>query len=963
MRYLFLVLAGLLSLSLHAQDSAQVGSFKFMPPKGWTAIPESGPSAAVYTAPDLPAGKVVQIRVFPDEVSQLPFASWAGLKWSRDVVSKHQLLRSSNFTKREIGPIEILVRSAAWKEGDGEAYVLLICLAAEGHYVSAFYESNDFTLMEAHQAEVYAIFETIQLAGNGDSAKTPTSGNPTLTPPARTTSTGVTPHVKSRPALAIPGSLPAGCEMPAGTPDHAAALLAKKVAAYGPESLPALITVVRACGFTIRAADRKLIAKPLSAKGNGIFVQDDELLTFFAMTCRGDSISAEGLLDAVDLPLSRISAPFRLTTQLPIALAKGLTSAEPSTRFFAHFIVAFGNALPQAYDLSTSQIGKPTRITPLEAFLILRTCGEEVRLTVHRLQKKSALLEGARASGPLAVSPDLEQQQNSFGEMSGALEDAVAGAEGLTWGTALDAMGADGLGNLLGFTNCVAGIIKFISTYYCLETKIVVADPGEPLIRTHSSTANGDRRTIQATIKMNTTKLQQQLKYWRLHLGITGIDFDMPSNGPLAKASVRWRIPTIYSRNAAEKQVQFVGGNIEGTEADTEGVAQVDIEGTKQKQTIPQGAPPVKMVVPVQAMIQIKGSELPQDLVDGLFGGLGVGSNPLFGGITILQEMIFRSKILVNGGIRMQFVDWLPGSLKIAFSIEVYGHGVYHAVGNPTDKTVWSVNRTYTADGWLEPDENARFNARFASELKAANGVSTAFRFSKNSDHWDVNDREVRDAKLAACGGGQAQTLHGVETFKGPLGDAKGHPANNGKFFYAYDYKNKKMYLDFREPTVDGTYKRDETVTGRAQNLHILQDIAFGLFPSNMSQATKDGKPLGVRIAEYQDPSELETEEPITGDFSYAQVYKSHNGTLTVKYQFAIKSSYDEDSLAISLKHDPQPNLSETLFRFARGRVGPKLGDEEPALATCFPTNLSPLLALKHLVVPKRSKVSAPRQR
>ncbi|MBC8065876.1 MAG: hypothetical protein H7Y17_13670 [Chlorobia bacterium] len=577
MRALLLVLACTMSLSPLVQDQVRVGSLKFTSPKGWKATSESGPTQAVYSPPDVPAGKFCVVRVFPDEFDKDGFRPWYNRRWSRTVTGGRHMLRMSELASQKMAGVEVLIRSGAYKDGDGEAYILSMGMAVEGKFIAVTYEGSDFAFMEKHQNEVYDMFGTFDLVPGG-TPTTPTNPpvkdppvNPTtgttggvITPPRP--SSGATlprdlPPIKSRRRLEIPRTLPQGIPMPAGTPDQAATSLAKSVTSYTTNSLPALVTAMRASGFTIRTPDRKLVANPLSVKGNGMFVVDQEILTFFAMTCRGDSLDANATIGEVDSVFERGQLSFRLAELLPVTIAKGLASKEPSARFFARFLVELGKSLPQNYDLSKSQVGKPTRITPLEAFLILRTYLEDIRRGIRRAAKKFEPESAVREHGPFEIFAD--QDFNSQTLMTGTQEDAHTFIE--TWGVGVivDALGREALGTVLNVVNVCTSFVKFLSTYYCLETTFTVSPPGEPLIRTHSMSQNGERRTLNAEVKMNSAKFHDFLKQYRSLIGLTGIDVDMPASGVLANVSTRWRLLGYTGMNTLDKPVQFVGSNIE----------------------------------------------------------------------------------------------------------------------------------------------------------------------------------------------------------------------------------------------------------------------------------------------------------------------------------------------------------------------------------------------------------------
>src|SRR5436190_2928100 len=95
MKLLALIISLALFSAPFSQDPTKIGRLQFTPPKGWNATYESSSAVAVYAAPDLPSGKVCQVKIFPNEKSSEAFDKWFDRKWSSTVSSKRTLLRTS----------------------------------------------------------------------------------------------------------------------------------------------------------------------------------------------------------------------------------------------------------------------------------------------------------------------------------------------------------------------------------------------------------------------------------------------------------------------------------------------------------------------------------------------------------------------------------------------------------------------------------------------------------------------------------------------------------------------------------------------------------------------------------------------------------------------------------------------------------------------------------------------------
>ena len=86
-----------------SQAPVQVGALRFTPPKGWKATSESGPAAAIYAAPDLPASKVCVVKAFKDEFDKDGFRTWFIRRWNTNVTGGHHVLRMSELESKKSG--------------------------------------------------------------------------------------------------------------------------------------------------------------------------------------------------------------------------------------------------------------------------------------------------------------------------------------------------------------------------------------------------------------------------------------------------------------------------------------------------------------------------------------------------------------------------------------------------------------------------------------------------------------------------------------------------------------------------------------------------------------------------------------------------------------------------------------------------------------------------------------------
>ncbi len=691
--------------------------------------------------------------------------------------------------------------------------------------------------------------------------------------------------------------------MPTGTPDQVAVNLARKLAAYDADSLPALVTAIRASGFTILTPDRKMVAGPMQQRGNGIYVEDEEIIRFFRMSIRGYRMSASGLCDGIDYAFTESNLKPGFKSNFSQSFAMGSESEDPGTRFFSRFLIALGQSLPSSYDLSKPQDLARAWITPVESFLIMRSFTEELRGAV-KIKHKNFTETSLSAGGP----HEWQQTRPDNGEVPGYRTDLAAEGRAFIWGQVVQFV-ADLRGVLaiqeylryLAVLNACIGTMKVYATYMFLETEWSVLAPGAPLTRTHESSSDGQERTIQAKLRIDPEEWAKFFNEWRLHIvGWSAIDTEMPKIEKLANIGVSWKLPDYTSMaTTLEKPVQL-RGDIEHAFTDSEGVTQVVAQGVRQKVRIPESAPPVKKSVRVWVIPAVKNNDMAQAFVDSVSGLAGFAAGPI-AMVTVIQEMVLRGKWMAPQLYNLPIIDWNPGSLKIAFSIDVKGSGV---IGKGKNKTTWSVDRTYIADGWLVPASNASM-PQVARELDNITGARLVFNFTRNSDRWNVNDKEERFFEAEGCAGEGKTTGYTKETFVGPLGDARGHFSNNRKLNYVYDFTSKRMFLDIREPTVDGVHTDFAKMNNKVTR-NVVEDIAFGLFPERMTRAAAP-RPLGYTVKESADPTELEEGGVITGEYSYRQPYK--NGFLTLNYKYLIKPSVEDQNRSISNERVTQANL------------------------------------------------------
>ena len=181
------------------------------------------------------------------------------------------------------------------------------------------------------------------------------------------------------------GKLPAPLPQPTGTPEQAAAELAKRVMAEDEQSTAALLTAVQMSGFSVRADDGSLAYESVKP-GQGIMIDAWEVAALAKLFGDGMQIKLTDLSNAFASPCPSLK-------NAPVAklFVDGLRGAaqgnQPAMRFWADFIAELGRQSRQHYDLLAPYVD--TGKVDLDAI--------QVSLILRRLAADLMIQEGARS--------------------------------------------------------------------------------------------------------------------------------------------------------------------------------------------------------------------------------------------------------------------------------------------------------------------------------------------------------------------------------------------------------------------------------------------------------------------------------------------------------------------------------------------------------------------------------------
>jgi hypothetical protein len=86
--------------------------------------------------------------------------------------------------------------------------------------------------------------------------------------------------------------------------------------------------------------------------------------------------------------------------------------------------------------------------------------------------------------------------------------------------------------------NVILTVMKFVATYALLKTDVAIDN--HPLVRTKTTTA-GEKRMLTAKLDVDADKFGI-VNCLRPSLNVVGLDFDIPSSGPVGGAGVEWQL-------------------------------------------------------------------------------------------------------------------------------------------------------------------------------------------------------------------------------------------------------------------------------------------------------------------------------------------------------------------------------------------------------------------------------------
>ncbi len=368
--------------------------------------------------------------------------------------------------------------------------------------------------------------------------------------------------------------LPASADLPMDNLDRAAESMAKQISQSDGQSLSVLLAALQTAGFSIIDEKRTVLRKPLGGStGQGLGFYDFEAVGSLKLDTRRISVSLEKLAGAIIKDVPQIAAP-QFAEMMMTDLRRQATNINNTyLRFWARLIIELGKYSAEPVDLMTAPASR-INLSMLQTSLLLKRLQGDIFTLKVRLSLSGAIQTPLSPRhfvvvnlGTMAGVPLVHLVKDS---PSDSLPCSLTGGEGLI----LDAAGnglsfgngefmklvekaykgskagevLDKLRNGVMAVNWVLGWGKLVAAVTALKGEITVENP--PLIRTETS-QKGEKRLMTAKVWSEVGK-KQLLNCYRTAANIaTGLDFNLPSDGPLADTAIGWNF-------ASRKEAEFV---------------------------------------------------------------------------------------------------------------------------------------------------------------------------------------------------------------------------------------------------------------------------------------------------------------------------------------------------------------------------------------------------------------------
>lgn len=595
------------------------------------------------------------------------------------------------------------------------------------------------------------------------------------------------PKAKAMAVAFESSKLPEPSRLPAGSVDEQAAELARAVSKGDTSSTPAFYAALLASGYAVRERDGAVLQTTES--GQGLAFEWWEVASISKLYGGGYGVGLGHLSDSFTRNVAELKG-VALAVELLAGVRRAAQSDHPAQRFWGRFIVELGRRSDESYDL-LGQVD-PARV---------RLDAVQIALILSRLSADFAL--AGRPDGRAQANPLGEASPDSFGNDAGVrfvkavmrtltlahpsppqgpcgpnntqslILDADA-ALATTLHSRLSGMqGMNGVRN----ANIVLTLLKFILSYAMLESNILIyTNPMERTKNTRPGSFNA------ASIRVWIDNRAEAVNCMRPFLNSIGLDFDLPTNGPVSGVKVVWAGVMGFDEQGRDWRDdfldQFTGDGATPADAilsfnfvpgveqsratytNQDGITSIAIVGKPQARDLSrEKLTEVLKVAGVRAWLQLKPTKI-EDLTSGLsmavdaanvvtsFATLDVPS----GVAGLITEAAYRLNWFPTKTSYFLVKDWEPCSGAWSGTISVKGEFRETKDGPPgyvtrTEETKDEYEGRYTLTAVKDTSEGFQ-NGYFANSLVTIEKSYVTVEKHQNSGFCDTGRRDARGNKI-----------------------------------------------------------------------------------------------------------------------------------------------------------------------------------------------------------------------
>ncbi|MCA8963928.1 MAG: hypothetical protein KDC48_03535 [Planctomycetes bacterium] len=689
------------------------------------------------------------------------------------------------------------------------------------------------------------------------------------------------------------------------------------------EAAPLFTELARHAGFAIWTEERAVVAAPLGPPLR-LAITDSEVREFCELFRNGDTVQLADLTAGLDVFWQKCGVPIPCGPLVDEWRLQAFTGGAPGTHGLFVALQALGNLHPEGPD----PIDKSGDLTldPLQALMLVRVIGEDLMLPLRQA------METAVANRERPRGPNLGDDAFAVIDWPGWAEDGYAGTVTTLVGKAIenldkfsgkaaewveevlknapgtDKTGLEKLSRGFSIANAIAAVAKCIATYTFLRGEIRVEEPGQPLIRTRGGPAEsqaGERRTLVAKFWIDGSKATDWMKENRPIVALAGIDIDMPKSGALKGIETEWDIKE--DRHSSKYHLIRLADavDISKIKTDDQGEARLAVLGRPQLRDLrKEQVLPVEKQVPIVVTPQVKSTEMQQDLVDSVFGALGilsVAEGNVEGLLTPVIECLYRMKWTGGRRFVLQVRDWIPAEVVGEVEIDI-------AASGSVFETNWSLQESIrrklkfrdvkmaggevevpTLDPMISKFLNETQRAQLEAGMEQARKMARQPRFQMQGQgvaELHVHDRRTLRGVFGEC---DPQPGHRIVTVDGDQVSDLAEPTGDLRMMMIdTDLDAKTARLTVYSTMLAKVHENKQIGKQRTERSY---EEEWGIF-TNLELSGQKGNVIEFELKE--------TVNPVTGGIDYY-------GVKSVPFRFCDKRCTGNAMVTFSLHRRPKP--------------------------------------------------------